>query len=248
MTQLSVIHETEDNPLGELAELRFQVDCAQGIDVVADLRIGFLEISFPETIYRIGLSGAYLRLNLEGFKPMIGPRYGDINPIQSNLKQSELSNRTGKISAAISGMLGKVPTISGEAAFSAETSWTSEKSSSVTHNGIRALANTTWRLENARRAGEAIESSLLTGQKLISLQLTKNGNRFFIGATIDIAPSEIIVSSKTGKRAIRQINRDRIIQILATRSIYGRAGLRLEEGSRMQISTCTQVLDIADEH
>jgi hypothetical protein len=239
-----VVKELEDNPLGELVELKFEIDSDSNI--VVDLRIGLMEISFPETVYRVGLSTAYLRLDLEGLKVRIGRRYGDVNPSEANI--SELSSQSMHLKAniAISGMLSAVPTLGGELNAGSSNDASLTRASGFLHPGVRALPGNVWRIEDVRKPDQAIEATLLAGVKLASIKRVENSNRMIINLMVDANYSEIVMQSKTKRRRIRQTNRDRVVQLLATRSLAGRTGQRLTKGMPIPLSCCSQLLEDYD--
>lgn len=236
MAMLRVIDDAEDNSLADMVELRSEAIVQDSVSLLVDLRISTVDIPFAETTFRVGLSAAYLRVQLEGLKVSTGHRLGDINPLQASISSNTQSIKDQKKSLAISGMMGGKIQVTGEVGGKVEFSQKDDQSTAYSHNGIRALPNNCWRVENPAGQNDPIQASILTGQELLRLNTKQSANRMTLDLVLDAAPSEIVVTSKTRKRKIRQVNRERVIQIIATRSILGRTGRRLEPGMTVQFS------------
>jgi hypothetical protein len=234
---IKLVDESAKNSIPDMVELQCEARIDDQIVLMADLRMNSIDVPFSESVFRVGLSGAYLRIAMEGLKPTIGQRMGDVNPLKSNITSESSALKKFNASTVVSALLKGGVDAKTEMGGSVESLSQSGFSGSYSHPGIRALPNSCWRIENPRTENEAIQSSVLAGDTLISLKRIETGNRMLAEISLDAAPSEIVVTSKTRKRRIRQENRERVIQIIATRSLLGRTGARLEPGVRVQLSS-----------
>ena len=113
-----------------------------------------------------------------------------------------------------SGLAGAIKVLLGMGSQSAEASGSAEverKSSSIVekngeyqHRGIRALPNGRWKIENPRKSDTAIESSILTGERLCAFILKEYPNRIYLEVQLSAQKVDIDVVSKTRRRRIRQ--------------------------------------------
>lgn len=244
---LKVVDDQEANAFVDMIELRGEVTVSDFVELCAELRINTIDIPFVEAIYRVGISGGWLRISMEGLRAITGMRPGDINPLKTNIAHDTSAVRKIVGSTTITAMIGGKIGIKTDAELNGQLTSEASQSTSFTHSGLRALPNNSWRIENPKGADVPIQSSVLTGERLLSLRKKDAANRFMIDLAVDVAPSEITVSSKTRKRRIRQVNRERVIQLIALRAINEKVNGKLEAGAPLRISKTTFLLGESDD-
>lgn len=245
MPQYDIVSENEDYASPDLVELKIEMDQSSNFSIFADLRISCIAISFSETRYRVGLVRAKLFMEMEGFKSKIGRRYGDMNEIGRDIVQHQKKTNSAKmiIDAAISKNGANLDAKVGAAR---ETSDGSESIGSHRHSGVRSLPNNSWSIERPDSKRLPIEASLLVREKLCEITPKIGANRHCISFNLAADLMDFTVTSETDRRRIRQINRDRVIALLASKCLADRlTGRRHKAGMPIQLATCSQEFKVS---
>lgn len=165
--------EIEQNPLDELAEIRFELSEDQLPEVLTELSFGRMQYDFSGKRYQIGLATAYLSLQLEGFKSVIGSKYGSLNTLELDLEELSKRHKTAKIGAILSALAkGTSPSAGAGLDVTASAGVTSEAKEmrNLRYKGIRTLPADKWLIEDWTNSDRPIVSTVLNGDALCVLK------------------------------------------------------------------------------
>ena len=65
---LKLVDDKDDNAFADMIELCGEVSISDFVDLCVELRINTIDIPLSEAVYRVGLSGGWLRVAVEGLK------------------------------------------------------------------------------------------------------------------------------------------------------------------------------------
>ena len=102
---------SEQNPLTELAELRFDIEkSGEDFGLICQLRIGLMSFEHKEREYEVGVSSAHLRLSLEGCQTKLGKNFGEseLTPVEEEI--TVISEVSGEANASAGYSLNTGPT------------------------------------------------------------------------------------------------------------------------------------------
>ena len=230
MTEASF--KTEDkNTLTELSELRFDVEeLEQAFGLNCRLRFGIMQYQHNDRQYEVGVSRAFLRLNLEGCETTLDEAFGESN-LEAVVEYNSAETET---TVGVSGGAGlnSQGSVDGAAAIRGAASGkvTQKREKSKTHLPVVARPNNCWEVNPAEvigRADASIVGTAIPSGRLCVLRRKKGGNRMSVIAEVQVAKSAIKVSAcrgnKIGKTFSEWQNKDAIVSQILKRAIQREA-------------------------
>ena len=252
MTEVNFKTE-EENSLTELSELRFDIEERdQAFDLNCRLRFGTMQYQHNDREYEVGVSRAFLRLNLEGCETTLDETFGE-----STLEAvEEYDSAETETTVGVSGNAGadSKGNVNGALAVTgaANSRVKRQRAMSKTLLPVVARPNDCWEVNPADVVGKAdasIEGTAIPSARLCVLRRKKGGNRMSVIAEVQVAKSAIKVSAsrgnKMGKALSEWQNKDAIVSQILKRAIQREAAVNYANGSNavVAISRC----EIAEE-
>jgi len=246
--------KTEDeNSLTELSELRFDIEESDHtFDLNCRLRFGTMQYQHNDREYEVGVSRAFLRLNLEGCETTLDETFGE-NALEAveQYDSAEMESAVG-----VSGSAGADSKGNANGAVAVKGAANSRvirhRAMSKTHLPVVARPNNCWEVNPTDVVGKAdasIEGTAIPSARLCVLRRKKGGNRMSVIAEVQVAKSAIKVSAsrgnKMGKALSEWQNKDAIVSQILKRAIQREAAVNYANGSNavVAISRC----EIAEE-
>lgn len=241
------------NSLTELSELRFDIqEGDQTFDLGCRLRFGKMQYQHNDREYEVGVSRAFLRLNLEGCETTLDETFGESTlETVEEFDSAETETAVGVSGAAgadARGNLDGTASVSG----AANSRVTRHRTMSKTHLPVVARPNNCWEVNPADVVGKAdtnIEGTAIPSARLCTLRRKKGGNRMSVIAEVQVSKSAIKVSASRGNKMGKVLsewqNKDAIVSQILKKAIQREAAANHASGSNsvVAISRC----EIAEE-
>lgn len=222
----------ERNPLGEMSDLRLELDeCEDDFDIKCLLRFGTGEFSYKGKPYVLGFLRAQLQLGLEGLETVLGSDFSEATITHVNEVDSVLTGSSGGAAAdAEFDTDGQARTrfvISAKARREHNREAKQEK----TKLPISTLPGNRWQVEMPANDG-ALEGTVMSGERLTRLRRKTGVNRVGVVAEVHVKKREICVTPPSGNALTKALrltkNRDEVV------------GLVLQKAMRREAADVTQ--------
>ncbi|MCB4379650.1 hypothetical protein FZX02_04085 [Synechococcus sp. MU1644] len=244
---LSATYSTDENPT-DLCELRLQADGSIELELRAALRLGPIELDLDTTRYQIGVTGAVLSLDLEGLETVLGAHFGAVNSMQSRVSiESSAAHQEAKsvaltsILSAKSDAQAKMSVQNAKSRFSRTTA-----ASAFDHNGMKLRPNNKWRVEDPKNSKRILDDSILNGEVLCKLVAKGAANRMHLTADVYCSNNDFEVKKVAGGK-IRNRNKEKILQLIATKSLSGEKRYSPSTSTGIQLSKVTMEFEKLEE-
>jgi hypothetical protein len=252
LTEINFEHD-DKNSLTELSELRFDVEqIEQDFGLNCRLRFGTMQYQHNDREYEVGVSRAFLRLNLEGCETTLDETFGEsaLETVEE-YDTAETETAVGVAGAAGGNSQGKVD---GAAAIrgSANSKITRKRARSKTHLPVVARPNNCWEVvpdDVVGKTDASIQGTAIPSERLCVLRRKTGGNRMSVIAEVQVTKKAITVSARGGNKMGKALsewqNKDAIVSQILKRAIQREAATNYAHGSNavVAISRC----EIAEE-
>lgn len=219
-----------ENPFTELCEFRLRLvndDTAQTSPLLATLRLDAMSFDHGETEYNIGITRAYISLNLGGYSACPDSIYGErrLDDVAVQEEFKETHGLLGTASAKLPDADSASP-IEGGLSFQASATSTSMRSRSSSDCAIRALPNLRWEIRQPvpiQKNKVWIKGSALVDDTLCHLEANTGANQFSISGEVIVRKKDIEVEAKDGNQMSRRVrvyrNKEAIIGAIAAKAL-----------------------------
>jgi hypothetical protein len=211
---------TANNPFTELAELRLEFKPnGEKIDIQCRLIFGRMRYDHKEREYEIGLRRAFLGLALEGCETTLEPEFGE-NELSSVVEENALESKKN-LGASVSSSTDPLINSVGLKIAGDSTSRQNNHQKRARLPMTRKPGNR-WEIVSQSVSGSGnldLDGTVMSGQKLCTLQRKDGGNRLAATGEVQIERSAITVTTKGGNKLGKVLsewqNKDSIVsQIL----------------------------------
>ncbi|WP_368186513.1 hypothetical protein [Aestuariibius sp. HNIBRBA575] len=221
------------NSLNELSELRFDIEeLDQDFGLNCRLRFGTMIYQHNDREYEVGVSRAFLRLNLEGCETTLDATFGEselkvVEELQTSETETDIGV-SGYGGVDGSGGLDGSAAVYGKAG--AKTKRT--RAQSRTLLPVVAKPNDSWEVRPHTVVGKtnnSIEGTAIPSARLCVLRRKRGGNRMSVIAEVQVSKSAIKVAAshgnKMGKTLSEWRSKDVIVSQILKRAIQREAAM-----------------------
>lgn len=214
-----LLKKSEQNPLGELSELRLNVSHdEEGLDVACRLRFSTGDVSVGGRTFSVGFTEARLQLYLEGCETAFGCDFGstELTKVTVHQRAEKSTLRGGEVAGGFSLEEVTPPAAKGHAKREHQTS--SVVTSDKTVLPMTAVPGNAWRIKNHSinpKERQVLEGSAIDGERLCRLLPIEGGNRLRVSAELQVKRANIkvepAIGNKLGKIFSLARNRDAVV-------------------------------------
>lgn len=243
----------DKNSLGELSELRFDIEeLEQNFGLNCRLRFGTMQYQHNDREYEIGISRAFLRLNLEGCETTLDGMFGEsvLEVVEEcDTAETEAAFSVGGLvdvnsNGSIHGSTGVAGGAGGKVS--------RKREKTTTYLPVTACPNNSWEISPPTVMGKSaveIKGTAISNERLCVLRRKKGGNRMSVIAEVQVTKGAIKVAASGGNKMGKALgewqNKDAIISQVLKLAIQREASTTYRDGSNavVAISRC----EIAEE-
>lgn len=221
-----------ENPFSELSEfsLTFEDRSVSNARLLAVLKFGLMNFEHEGVDYNIGVSKAYMSLELAGYRVVPGTSYGEHRlPSVTETKESITQDKAAASSQIKTNSSFPLPEMGGALETSVSGGTTTTRTKRVEHNPVRSLPNNRWEIvaPSTSKLREHIDGSVLISDQLCELVRNGRDNRESITGELYVRKIDVQVEATRQNQLLRRFNsyrnKEAIIGILASKAI-GREG------------------------